>query len=60
MSVREIRIKDDQGIYRVIYVAKYADTVFVLHAFKKKSQKTTKKDIEIAKKRLRKVIQEIQ
>ena len=59
-SVREIRIKDDQGIYRVIYVAKYADTVFVLHAFKKKSQKTTKKDIEIAKKRLRIVIQEIQ
>ena len=60
MSVREIRIKDDKGIYRVIYVAKYAETVFVLHAFKKKSQKTTKKDIEIAKKRLRIVIQEIQ
>ena len=59
-GVSEIRIKDDQGIYRVIYITKYANTVFVLHAFKKKSQKTAKKDLEIARKRLKVVIQEVQ
>lgn len=59
-GVTEIRIKDDQGIYRVIYISKYANTVFVLHAFKKKSQKTAKKDLEIARKRLKVVIQEVQ
>ena len=59
-GVTEIRIKGDQGIYRVIYVAKYVDTVFVLHAFKKKSQKTAQKDLDIAKQRLKTVIQEAQ
>ena len=59
-GVSEIRIKDDQGIYRVIYITKYANTVFVLHAFKKKSQKTAKKDLDIARKRLKAVIQEVQ
>lgn len=59
-SVREIRINDGQGIFRVIYVAKYADTIFVLHAFKKKSQKTAQIDLDIAKQRLKIVIQETQ
>ena len=59
-GVSEIRIKDDQGIYRVIYITKYANTVFVLHAFKKKSQKTAKKDLDIARQRLKVVIQEVQ
>jgi phage-related protein len=59
-GVSEIRIKDDQGIYRVIYITKYANTVFVLHAFKKKSQKTAKKDLDIARQRLKAVIQEVQ
>ncbi len=36
-GVEEIRIRDDAGIYRVIYTARAADTVFVLHAFQKKS-----------------------
>lgn len=59
-GVTEIRITDDQGIYRVIYVAKYADLVFVLHAFKKKSQKTSPNDLEIARQRLKMVTQEAQ
>ena len=57
-GVREIRIKDNQGIYRVIYVTKYSNTVFVLHAFKKKSQKTTRKDLDVAKRILQQMIQE--
>jgi len=59
-GVTEIRITEDQGIYRVIYVAKYAETVFVLHAFKKKSQKTSKNDLDIVRQRLKMVIQEAQ
>lgn len=40
-GVVEIRLKDSQGIYRVIYTAKFAKTVYVLHAFVKKTQKTS-------------------
>lgn len=58
-GVREIRIRDEQGIYRVLYVAKYLDSVLVLHAFKKKTGKTAKKDIDTAKQRLKIVLQEI-
>ncbi|VWC73579.1 type II toxin-antitoxin system RelE/ParE family toxin [Burkholderia contaminans] len=46
----EIRIHIE-GEWRVIYVAKFADCVYVLHAFQKKSQKTPKEDIELAKRR---------
>ncbi len=36
-GVEEIRIRDDSGTYRVIYTARFADAVFVLHAFQKKT-----------------------
>ena len=49
-GVREIRIHY-RGQYRVIYVSKFADAVYVLHAFQKKTQKTRKQDIEIARQR---------
>lgn len=48
-GVEEIRIRDESGIYRVIYTARLADAVYVLHAFQKKSQATSKRDLEIAK-----------
>jgi phage-related protein len=47
----EIRIKEASGQFRIIYVAKFADAVHVLHAFQKKTQKTSGKDIELARKR---------
>ncbi len=47
----EIRYRDPSGAFRVIYVAKFADAVYVLHAFQKKTQKTAKADIELAAKR---------
>ena len=47
----EIRIKDKGGIFRVIYVARFEEAIYVLHAFQKKSQKTRKADIELAKAR---------
>lgn len=51
-GVQEIRVQDGSGIYRVMYVARFQDAVYVLHAFKKKTQRTSKVDIELAKSRL--------
>jgi len=50
-GVEEIRVRDDSGSYRVIYIARLPDAVYVLHAFQKKTQATAKRDIELAKKR---------
>ncbi len=58
-AVAEIRIWDEAGTFRVLYVAKFEKAVYVLHCFQKKSQKTTKKDIDLAAKRYRDLIKEI-
>lgn len=50
-GVEEIRIWDDSGTYRVIYTARLADAVVVLHAFQKKTQATPKRQIELARER---------
>jgi phage-related protein len=50
-GVGEIRVRDDTGIYRIIYTARISDAVYVLHAFQKKTQTTSKHDIEIARQR---------
>lgn len=55
-GVEEIRVYDDSGIYRVIYTARLADTVYVLHAFQKKTQTTSKLDIALASKRYAKLM----
>jgi len=52
-GVREIRIRDASGAYRVIYIATFADAIHVLHAFQKKSQKTATRDLDIASARLK-------
>lgn len=51
-GVREIRIKH-KGQFRVIYVAKHADAIYVLHAFQKKTQRTRKQDIDTARQALK-------
>jgi phage-related protein len=56
-GVWEIRISDEAGQFRVIYIAKLKDAVFVLHCFQKKSQKTPAKDLDLASKRLRELLQ---
>ncbi len=56
-GVYEIRVKTG-GQFRVIYVAKFSDWVYVLHAFEKKTQKTATPDIELAKSRYAKLIKE--
>jgi phage-related protein len=50
-GVEEIRVWDDHGTFRVIYTARLADAVYVLHAFQKKTQTTAKRDLDVAKKR---------
>ena len=54
-GIREIRIKEVSGHYRVIYLVNLEDAVYVLHAFQKKSRKTRKSDIDLARKRLNEI-----
>jgi len=52
-GVREIRVRDLSGQYRVLYIASVPDAVYVLHAFAKKTQRTSGPDLAVAKARYR-------
>lgn len=52
-GVRELRIRDRSGAFRVFYLATLADRIVVLHAFQKKTQRTAKHDIDLAARRFR-------
>ncbi len=58
-GVMELRIWDEAGTFRVVYVAKFEDAVYVLHCFKKKTQQTAQRDIELARKRFKELVKEI-
>ncbi len=58
-GVMELRIWDDAGTFRVVYVAKFEDAVYVLHCFKKKTPQTSQPDIELARKRFKELVKEI-
>ena len=55
----EIRVKDDAGEFRVIYVAKVERLVYVLHAFQKKTRRTRQADIKLAAKRYKAIGDEL-
>lgn len=57
-GVQEIRIRDGSGAYRIIYVARFMEAVYVLHCFQKKSQKTSKRDLDLASSRYEQLIRE--
>ena len=57
-GTKEIRIKDASGIFRVMYVAKFEEAIYVLHCFQKKTQATNKQDRGIAEARYRAVVNE--
>lgn len=59
MGVKEIRIRDEAGAFRIIYIAKLADAVYVLHCFQKKTEKTSKLDIDLAAKRYADLLKEV-
>ena len=54
-GVREICVSDKPGEFRVIYVAKLADAIYVLHAFHKKTQKTNQRDLDLAMRRYKQI-----
>lgn len=58
-GVREIRIRDADGAFRVIYVAKFETAIYVLHCFQKKTQKTSREDITLATRRYRDLLKEL-
>jgi phage-related protein len=51
-GVKQMRVRDATGAYRVIYLATRPEAIYVLHCFQKKTQKTRKEDIEVAARRL--------
>lgn len=58
LGVKEIKIVDDGDQYRLIYVAKFFEAVYVLHLItRKKSQKTGRRDLELARLRYRELIE---
>ncbi len=57
-GVIEIRLHSEDGEFRVVYIAKFAEAIHVLHCFQKKSQKTNLKDIAIIKSRYRAALDE--
>jgi phage-related protein len=57
LGVSEIRVREG-GAHRLIYMAKFAEAVYVLHAFQKKSRKTARLDIELARLRFKRLMRE--
>jgi phage-related protein len=55
-GVKEIRVKIAGNAYRTIYIATLADAIYVLHCFQKKTQKTPKQDMALAKRRLSEIL----
>jgi phage-related protein len=54
-GVEEIRLWGESGTFRVMYTAKIEDFVYVLHAFQKKTQRTTKRDLDLARRRFEQI-----
>jgi phage-related protein len=55
-GVNEIRVCDADGAYRVIYLAARPEAVYVLHCFQKKTQRTSQRDIEMARRRFKAIV----
>ena len=58
-GVKEIRVRDKVGIFRVVYLAKLVDAVYVLHCFQKKTQQTREKEVSLARKRYQELMREL-
>lgn len=56
---RGIRIREEDGAFRVIYVATFASAVYVLHCFQKKTRKTSDAEIELARRRYKELVREV-
>jgi phage-related protein len=56
IGTKEIRISDSSGVYRVMYIAKFEEAVYILHCFQKTTQVTSTKDKAIAQVRFRAMV----
>lgn len=54
-NVHEFRFKDSSGQFRIIYLVRAKDAIYLVHAFKKKTQSTLKKNIDLAKRRIKSI-----
>ena len=54
-GVKEIRVRDEAGIFRMMYLATRPEGVYLLHCFQKKTQRTSRSDLELAMKRLKSI-----
>lgn len=59
-GVYELKEADERTWYRAIYLSKVGNTIYVLHCFEKESRKTDRRDIEVARRRLKLVRQRLQ
>jgi phage-related protein len=59
-GVYELKEADERTWYRAIYVSKVVNTIYVLHCFEKDRRKTDRRDIELARQRLKRVMQRLQ
>jgi phage-related protein len=57
-GVNEIRVRDEAGAFRVVYVAKLEDAIYVLHCFQKKTRRTARRDLELAAARCRRLAED--
>jgi len=55
-GVKEIRLRDATGAFRIIYIATRPQGIYVLHCFQKKSQKANAQDIQLARERLKAIL----
>jgi len=58
-GVREIRVRERTGAFRVVYIAALADAIYVPHCFQKKSQRTARTDLDIARRRFKELMKEL-
>jgi phage-related protein len=58
-GVREIRIHQESGAYRAMYVTKFAGAIYVLHCIQKKTQKTAPNDLALAQRRYKELVREM-
>ncbi len=59
-GVREVRVREQAGAFRVIYVATLAERVYVLHCFQKRTQQTAKADLDLAGRRYKQIVNDVQ
>ena len=59
-GIYELKEADERAWYRAIYLSKVGNTIFVLHCFEKESRKTDRRDLEVARQRLKRVKQRLQ